>query len=100
MFMQLLANTANGTAKISAVEWVLGILLLSMAAFLVVAVLLQSGKDKKLSGTITGGSGDTYFGKNKGKSFDRILSRLTIIISTVFCVLVVAMYVIVSGLYQ
>ena len=47
MFMQLLANTANGAAKISAVEWVLGILLLSMAAFLVVAVLLQSGKDKK-----------------------------------------------------
>ena len=46
MFMQLLADTASGAAKISAVEWVLGILLLSMAAFLVVAVLLQSGTDK------------------------------------------------------
>ena len=36
-------------------ELALGIALLVMAVFLVAAVLLQSGKDKSLSGAITGG---------------------------------------------
>ena len=77
------------------IEWVLGIILIVMAAFLVVAVLMQSGKDKRLSGSIAGGS-DTYYGKSKGRSFDKILSRLTTIVALLFAVLVVVMYVIIS----
>ena len=45
-------------------ELALGIALLVMAVFLVAAVLLQSGKDKSLSGAITGGS-DSSFGRTK-----------------------------------
>ena len=45
---------------------VIGIILIVSALFLVVAVLLQSGKDKGLSGTISGSASDTYYGKNKG----------------------------------
>ena len=72
---------------------VLGILLLVAALFLVVAVLMQSGKDHHLSGSIAGGA-DTFFGKTKGKTADRILSKLTTIVAIVFAILVVIVYII------
>ncbi|MBR7181894.1 MAG: preprotein translocase subunit SecG [Clostridia bacterium] len=80
------------------IEWILGIILMVLAVFLVVAVLLQSGKDKRLSGTITGGS-ETYYGKNKGRSWDKILARATTVIAIVFAVVAVAMYVVVAAIY-
>lgn len=80
------------------IELTLGIAMIVIAVFLVIAVLMQSGKDKKLSGSITGGGSDTYFGKNKGRSWDKILSRATLVLSIVFAVLVVFTYVYVSKL--
>lgn len=71
----------------------LSILLFAAAIFLIVAVLLQSGKSKGVSGAITGGSSDTYFGKNKGKSFDKKLSMITTIVAIVFVVLAIVVYV-------
>lgn len=72
-----------------------GILLLVMAVFLVIAVLMQSGKDKSLSGSIAGGA-ETFFGKAKGSTWDKILSRLTTVVAIVFIVVVIAMYIVVS----
>ena len=80
------------------IEWILGIILMVLAVFLVVAVLLQSGKDKRLSGTIAGGS-ETYYGKNKGRSWDKILARATTVVAIVFAVVAVAMYVVVAAIY-
>ena len=77
------------------IEIVFGILLLVMAVFLVIAVLLQSGKDKNLSGSIAGGA-ETFFGKTKGSTWDKILSKLTTVMAIVFIVVVIAMYIIVS----
>ena len=79
----------------TAIEIALGVVLMILSVFLVVAVLLQQDKDKKLSGTITGGA-DTYYGKGKGKSWDKILARATTVVSILFAILVVAMYVIVA----
>lgn len=76
-------------------ELVLGILLLIMALFLIVAVLMQSGKDKKLSGAIAGGA-ETFFGKGKGSKADKILPMLTTIVSIVFVIVVILMYVVVA----
>lgn len=76
-------------------EVFLGILLLVMALFLVVAVLMQSGKDKNLSGTIAGGA-DTFFGKGKAEKADKLLSTLTSVVSAVFVVVVIVMYIVVS----
>lgn len=70
----------------------LGIVLLIGAIFLIVAVLMQSGKSHKLSGTIAGGA-ETFFGKTKGKSIDKLFSRLTTIVSVVFVVLVIVVYI-------
>ena len=38
-----------------ALEYVLGGILIAMALFLTVIVLMQTGKDKRLSGSIAGG---------------------------------------------
>lgn len=71
-----------------------GIILIVLAAFLIFAVLMQSGKDKRLSGAIVGGA-DTFFSKGKAKTMDKILDRLTIIIGFVFAIVCLAMYLIV-----
>ena len=76
-----------------ALEITLGIILLVMALFLVVAVMLQSGKDKK-SGVISGGA-ETFFGKSNVTTADKILNRLTIAVSIVFALIVIIMYVVV-----
>ena len=60
---------------------------------LILVVLFQSGKEDGLSGAIAGGA-DTYYSKGKKHSRDTILSRLTVVASIVFCLLVVAMYVV------
>lgn len=72
---------------------VLSILLFVSAVFLVIAVLMQSGKSKGV-GAISGGSSETYFGKNKGKSADKKLSLITTIVAIVFVVLALFVFVI------
>ncbi len=74
-------------------EIVLGIVLIVASLFLIFAVLMQSGKSKRLSGTIAGGA-ETFFSKNKGKAMDKVLSKLTTIIAVCFVVMVVVVYVI------
>ena len=74
------------------VEIVCGIILIVAAVFLIGAVLMQSGKSKKLSGTIAGGA-ETFFGKTKGKAIDKVLSKLTTIVAIVFVLIVVVIYV-------
>ena len=75
-------------------ETILGIVLLVLAVFLVVAVLLQSGKDKKLSGAIAGGA-ETFFGQGKGSKLDKVLPKITTVVAIVFVILVVVMYIVV-----
>ena len=75
-------------------ETILGIVLLVLAVALVALVLVQQGKDKKLSGAIAGGS-DTFYGKSNGAGKDKLLSVATTVISVVFVVIVIAMYLIV-----
>lgn len=74
-------------------EIAFGIVLMVAALFLIIAVLMQSGKSNKLSGTIAGGA-ETFFGKTKGKSIDKMFSKLTTIVAVCFVVLVVVVYVI------
>ena len=73
-------------------EFVIGIILIVSAVFLVIAVLFQSGKDHNLSGTITGGA-ESFFGKSKGKAIDRVLNKATAIVGIIFAVLVVLCYI-------
>ncbi len=78
-------------------EIALGIILVVLGIALVVCVLMQSGKDKSLSGTITGGASDSFFAKGKSKSKDKLLSTLTTIIAVVFAIVAVVMVIYVAG---
>ena len=72
----------------------IGIILIVAAVFLVGAVLMQSGKaNNKLSGAIAGGA-ETFFGKTKGSTIDKKLSKSTTIVAIVFVVLVLISYLI------
>ncbi len=73
-----------------------GIVIIALAIFLVIAVLMQSGKDKRLSGAIAGGA-ETFFGKSKAQQWDKLLSTLTTIVSIVFAVLAVVMYIFIAA---
>jgi len=77
----------------TALEITLGIILLVMAVFLMVAVILQSGKDKK-SGVISGGA-ETFFGKSNVTTADKILNRLTVAVAIIFALVVIVMYVVI-----
>lgn len=72
-------------------EWVVGGVLVAASLFLVIAVLMQSGKSHGLSGAIAGGA-ETFFGKSKAGKVDKTLGTLTTIVSIVFAALVVAAY--------
>ena len=76
-------------------EFVLGIVLLVFAIALVVLVLFQSGKDKRLSGTIAGAA-ETFFGKSKAADNEKKLTIATTVLSIVFVVIVLVMYFIVA----
>lgn len=73
-------------------ETVIGVLLIIMGIFLIVSVLMQSSKDHRLSGSIAGGA-ETFFGKQKGKTLDAMFNKLTTIVTIIFVVLVLVLYV-------
>lgn len=82
----------------SPLEIILGIVILVLSAILVTCVLMQSGKDKRLSGSIAGGA-ETFFGKTKGKTTDKIFSRITTVLSFIFAALAVFMFIMIAKLY-
>ncbi len=75
------------------VEYILLAVLLISALFIIVAVIMQKSADEGLSGTIAGGN-ETFFGKDKSISTDKIWFRATLIACIVFAVSVLAVYVI------
>ena len=56
-----------------------------IALVLIAVVLLQSGKSAGLSGSIGGGA-ETFFGKNKARTLDGILSRATTVLAILFVI--------------
>ena len=64
-----------------------------MSIFLIIAVLMQQGKQHNLSGTIAGAA-DTFFGKTKGATISKKLSVLTSVVAILFVVLVLAFYIV------
>ena len=76
------------------IEIALGIVLIVMAVFLVIAIMMQSGKDNKLSGTIAGGA-ETFFSKSNATTIDKVLNRATIVVAALFALIVIVMYVLI-----
>lgn len=57
---------------------------------LVLLVILQEGNDKGMG--VIGGGADTFFGKEKGRSIDSTLKKITTALAILFAVLTVILY--------
>lgn len=66
-------------------HYLLGIILVISAIAIIVLVMLQQSQQQGLSGAIAGGS-DSFFDKNKGRTKDAMLAKLTKILAIVFLV--------------
>lgn len=80
-------DSDGGVSMLLAVQ----ILHVIIALVLIVVVLFQSGKSAGLSGSIAGGA-DTFFGKNKGRTIDAILSKWTSVIAILFLITSIALF--------
>lgn len=69
---------------------VFGVALIVLSIVIVVLILLQESNQQGLSGAISGGSSDSFFGKNKGRTDEAKKSFLTKILVAVFSVIVLA----------
>ena len=70
-------------------EIIFAVVLIILAIGIVALVLLQEGNSQGLSGTIAGGA-ETFFGKNKGRTMEAKLVKLTKIVGISFFVLALA----------
>lgn len=64
-----------------------------ISAVLIAVVLMQHGKQEGLSGAIAGGA-ETFFGRNKGRTIDAMLKKVTTVVACLFVIssIVLAVY--------
>jgi len=68
---------------------ILVVLQIIVSIVLIVAVLMQPSKTQGITGMIQGGS-ETFFAKNKTRTFEATMSRLTIISAVLFALITIA----------
>ena len=76
---------AAGGVKMTALKTVLTIIFIIICIALTVIVLMQEGKQQGL-GSI-GGMADSYWGRNKGRSMEGILVKVTTVLVVLFMVI-------------
>ena len=89
------AEYFGGKIKMPITELILGIVLAVLSLGLIVAVLLQPGKDKRLSGAIAGGA-DTFMAKGKAGKMDQLLGKLTVVMCVIFFIVILVLYCLVA----
>ena len=76
---------------LSAIQIIVSIFHIIFSLSIIVIVLLQSGKTEGLSGVIAGGA-ETFFGKNKGRTIDAMLSKYTSAAAILFLVTSIVLF--------
>ena len=74
----------------SVLGYVFGVLFIIVCVALVVLVLAQEGKNQGL-GAIQGTVENTYWGKNKGRSREGVLKKITLALSVLFIVFAIVL---------
>ena len=74
----------------SVLGYVFGVLFIMVCVALVVLVLAQEGKNQGL-GAIQGTVENTYWSKNKGRSREGVLKKITIALSVLFIVFAIVL---------
>lgn len=62
------------------------ICLIVISVILAIIIMMQEGKESGLTSTLSGGS-DTYWSKNKGKSKEAILRKITAVLGVIYMIL-------------
>lgn len=75
---------------------ILSVIYFIVSLVLIAVVMLQSGKSAGLSGAIAGGA-DTFLSKNKAKTADARLAKMTKWIAIVFMVLTLVLCLVPGG---
>lgn len=57
---------------------------------LIVVVLMQPSKTNGLSGLMSGGAAESFYARNKSRTSEALLVRVTVVCSILFAVLVLA----------
>lgn len=69
-------------------DYVLGSIILLFAIVIIAVILLQEGRSKGISGTISGGA-DTFLSRGKARAVDAVLARWTKLVACAFIVLII-----------
>lgn len=80
----------------SAGQIIVNVIYILLSIAIIVMVLFQSGKSAGLSGTIAGGA-ETFFGKNRGKTIDALLSKYTTYVAIAFLVVSLVLFMLLKG---
>ena len=80
----------GGVDKMATLKVIVQIIYVLVCIALVIIVLRQEGKTAGLSGALTGSS-DTYWAKNKGRSMEGNLERITKYLAASFMILSVVL---------
>lgn len=76
---------------------IVNILHILLCIAIIVIVLLQSAKQQGLSGSIAGGA-ESFFGKNKGRTMDAMLSKFTSVAAISFLITSIVLTLIINSL--
>ncbi len=63
---------------------IIGLIVISV--ILAIIIMMQEGKESGLTSTLSGGS-DTYWSKNKGKSKESILRKITAVLGVLYMII-------------
>lgn len=69
-------------------EYILGIAVILVSIIIIAVILFQQGHRAGISGAISGGA-DTFLSKNKARTFDATLARITKYVAIVFFILAI-----------
>lgn len=72
---------------------ILAIVCILISIALTVIILMQEGKQAGLTGAISGGA-ETFWGKNKGRSVDGVLDKITKVLVIFFFIIAIVLNIV------
>ena len=84
-----------GKGTIDMLKIILTVVQILLAVFLTAVVLLQEGKTAGLSGAISGVA-ESYFGKNKARTMEGKLERITKILAVAYIIIALILYFVIA----
>ncbi len=78
-------------------EIILGIAMIIVSLIIIAVVILQKGHRRGVNGAISGAA-DTFFSKNKARTADATLAKLTKYVAIIFFVLAIVINVVIAVL--